>query len=179
MTLAVLAGYGAARILARWPGKRVFLITLLLTAALVDVWPQLDVTPVWKAPPEIYHAIPEGPNTVVADLPVRRGKDGESFAVRYMYFSTFHWHTLVDGNSGWAPPSWLEYVEAMGDFPATEALDYLRTRGVQYFAVHGAFYENPEDFQRIQRVLELRPDVERVTASAFSGGTSELYRFRQ
>ena len=93
-------------------------------------------------------------------------------------FSTFHWHTLVDGNSGWAPPSWLEYFTVMDEFPRDNALRYLRSRGVKYFAVHGAFYENPEEFEKIQEVLGRRSDVERISTARFAGSISELYRFR-
>jgi hypothetical protein len=178
LTLAVLAGYGTARIVQRWPRRRVMLTIGLLTLVAIDVWPRLEVVPIWKSPPAIYSVIPEGPETVVADLPIRRGQQGEFFGVRYMYFSTFHWHTLIDGNSGWAPPSWWDYVEAMEEFPGDEAVQYLRSRGVRYIAVHGSFYEDPKQFDEIQFVLERRPDIERVSAARFNGSTSKLYRLR-
>ena len=81
-------------------------------------------------------------------------------------------------NSGWAPPSWMEYFVAMEDFPDDKALAYLKSRGVQYFAVHGAFYENPADFTKIQHVLQGRTDIARISTARFAGSMSELYRFR-
>src|SRR6185295_11411814 len=56
LTLAILAGFGARRILrhcrsrawenAVWAG--------LLAVVLIDAWPVLGLQPVWKEPPDIY-----------------------------------------------------------------------------------------------------------------------------
>lgn len=57
-----------------------------------------------------------------------------------MYFSTAHWRPLLNGYSGFAPPSYFEMLHALQDFPAASALDYLRGRGVRYLLVHERFY---------------------------------------
>ena len=66
------------------------------------------------------------------------------FDTRYLYFSTFHWHPIVNGNSGYFPKSYEELIKRELDFPSDSAVEYLRTRGVDYVAVHGAFIDRGE-----------------------------------
>ena len=40
----------------------------------------------------------------------------------YMYFSTFHWHPLVNGYSGFSPKSYQDLIRAMADFPDDDTL---------------------------------------------------------
>ena len=107
-----------------------------------------------------------------------RNEGYDLMGFRYMYFSTFHWHRLLDGNSGFFPPSWFELREKTETFPNEDAIAYLKSRGVQYIAIHGGFYEDAELFADIQEMLAQRPDVERLSAARFNGGMSELYRLR-
>ena len=93
-----------------------------------------------------------------ADSPV-----GYFFDTRYLYFSTFHWHPIVNGNSGYFPKSYEELTERERDFPSDSAVEYLRTRGVDYVAVHGAFID-PGKFQKH------RGDARRARRHAAGGG---------
>jgi hypothetical protein len=177
LTLAVGAGYAAASLLSRWAAARRPLTVLLLTLAIVDAWPRLELTSIDPAPPAIYHAIPAEPPSVLAEFPV--GADAVNLlSFQYIYFSTFHWHRLLDGNSGFFPPSWFEYAERTARFPNDESLSYLRSRGVQYFAVHAALYDDRDRAREIQQQLAARSDVERIATAPFRGATSALYRFR-
>ena len=74
----------------------------------------------------------------------------------YLYFSTFHWQTLVNGQSGWLPPSYLDLLEEEKDFPSEKSIAYLRQRGVEYIGVHGAFYD-PKKFAEVIAALDARP----------------------
>jgi hypothetical protein len=94
---------------------------------------------------------------------------------RYMYFSIFHWNRLVNGYSGFAPPSHYKMLDAAKPFPADSALQDLKSRGVEYITVHGAFYA-PEDYHRIVRTLEGRHDVSLVSAAEWGGSESRMYR---
>jgi hypothetical protein len=95
-----------------------------------------------------------------------------------LYFSTFHWQRLVNGNSGFSPASYAEFLEHAGDFPSDAALLYLRERGVEYIAMHGRF-TRPTRYASICRVLDARPDLERVAVAPWQGSESRLYRFRR
>jgi hypothetical protein len=175
LSLAVLAGHAVVRILDRWPAWRRPLFALLLGLVVLDPWPRLQLVPAWREPPSIYGAIPSGSPAILAEFPVTNAR-GDTFGARYIYFSTFHWNRLINGNSGFLPPSWHEFVERTTDFPSGASLAYLRSRGVQYIAVHGGFYADPEEFAAIQRTLANRDDLTRVATARFNGSQSELYR---
>jgi hypothetical protein len=100
------------------------------------------------------------------------------FDTRYLYFSTFHWHPIVNGNSGYFPKSYEELIKRELDFPSDSAVGYLRARGVDYVAVHGAFIDR-EKFERIVSALAMRQDMPLVTAAPWEGSESRLYRLRR
>ena len=99
------------------------------------------------------------------------------FDARYLYFSTFHWQNLVNGNSGFFPPSYFELLAREREFPNEASLNYLRSRGVQYLTMHGRF-TNPDRYGYTVGWLDARPDVELVAAAPWEGGESRLYRLR-
>ena len=145
LTLAVLAGYGVARLLERWPRHR-------RDAHRRDARPHhrrgdaADAPRARVAPnrPRSTPASPAEPAAVLAEFPMPTAPLGYYFDTRYLYFSTFHWHPLVNGNSGYFPKSYEEMTERERDFPSDSAVEYLRSRGVDYVAVHGAFYRARE-----------------------------------
>jgi len=176
MTLAVLAGYGLARMLrARPPAVRVLITAGVLAAVLVEMHPRIRLEPVWPRAPGIYASIRDEPDAVLAEFPMPRDGSESAFDTRYLYFSTFHWHRLVNGNSGHFPPSYLQLLSRMRDFPDDAALAYLRRRGVDYVAVHGRFYP-PPDYEQIIAKLDADPGVSLVATSPWDGSESRLYR---
>jgi hypothetical protein len=177
LTAAVAAGYAAARVFERWPVWRKPALALLMAVTIFEMWPRLEFEEVWRRPPAIYAAV-QNPPAVLAEFPISRHQGQTLLGFNYMYFSTFHWNRILDGNSGFFPPSWFEYVERTADFPSRASVDYLRSRGVQYIVVHGGFYGAIESVELIQRELAAMPGVERVAAARFNGGLSELYRLR-
>jgi len=176
LTLAVLAGYGVARTVRARPRPiRVLIPAIALAAVLVEMRPRIELEPVWLQPPDIYASIENEPDAVLAEFPMPRDALESAFDTRYLYFSTFHWHRLVNGNSGHFPPSYLELLSSMRDFPGDAALAYLRQRGVEYVAVHGRFYL-PSDYRQIIARLDADPAVSLVAASPWEGSESRLYR---
>jgi hypothetical protein len=103
---------------------------------------------------------------------------GYFFDTRYLYFSTFHWHPIVNGNSGYFPKSYEELTDRERDFPSEAAVAYLKARGVDYVAVHGAFFDRAT-FGRIVTALAGRDDMPLVTALPWEGSESRLYRLRR
>ena len=95
----------------------------------------------------------------------------------YLYFSTFHWHNLVNGQSGWLPATYVELVENATSFPSDGSIDYLRRRGVEYITVHGAFYSEETRSAALAGAAE-RADLELVSAVQWEGSQSRLYRLR-
>jgi hypothetical protein len=178
MTLTILAGYGATRLLERWPRKRVMLAGAMLALVIVEALPTLPLQRVWDEPPAIYASIAGAePPAVLAEFPMPSDIYRSDFDARYLYFSTFHWQNLVNGNSGFFPPSYFELLENERDFPNEESLSYLRSRGVQYLTMHGRF-TNPDRYGESVAWLDARPDLELVAAAPWEGAESRLYRLR-
>jgi hypothetical protein len=178
LTLAILAGYGAARLLERWPRQRVALTAAMLAIVVIEAVPIMPLERAWLEPPPIYASIAgRQPPVVLAEFPMPRDIYRSDFDARYLYFSTFHWQNLVNGNSGFFPPSYVQLLERERDFPSEAALSYLRSRGVQYLTMHGRF-TNPERYKYTIAWLDARPDVELVAAAPWEGSESRLYRLR-
>jgi hypothetical protein len=113
---------------------------------------------------------------VLFEWPAPRDWDQFWLDTRYEYFSVFHWHRLVNGNSGFSPPSYLELIGRMRDFPSDASLRYLRARGVQYVAIHRRFGP-PHLYDRAVTMLGRRTDVQLVRKAQWEDGESRLYRF--
>jgi hypothetical protein len=177
LTLAVLAGYGVARLLERRPRHRLALTAVTLGLILIEAMPRMPLERVWPDPPPVYASIPAEPAAVLAEFPMPTEPVGYFFDTRYLYFSTFHWHRLVNGSSGYAPKSYEELIERERDFPSDAAVEYLKRRGVDYVAVHGAFIERGK-FESLVDALEGRADVTLVVAAPWEGSESRLYRLR-
>ncbi|MBE3035375.1 MAG: hypothetical protein IMZ74_19545, partial [Actinobacteria bacterium] len=111
--------------------------------------------------------------------PMPDEKNKQWFDSRYMYFSLWHWNKLVNGNSGFFPPSYDELLERQRDFPSDRAVDYLKARGVDYLAVHGVFMASPERYRATVTRLDARSDVELVTKVRWQGSESRLYRLQR
>src|SRR4051812_31895417 len=111
-SLAVLAGYGAARIAERLRAAAVRRAVLTLLAVLMLLEYASKPLELWTAPtraPESYADLVrdagDGPPSVIFEFPTGAMEDPE-----YLYYSTFHWQWLVNGYSGFFPPSYRKLV---------------------------------------------------------------------
>jgi hypothetical protein len=178
LSLTILAAFGAMRVFERWPRRQTMLAATMLTLAVGEALPVLPLQPVWKAPPPIYDSIAgREPPAVLAEFPMPPNVYRSDFDARYLYFSTFHWQHLVNGNSGFFPPSYFELLANENDFPNEAALQYLRSRHVEYLTIHGRF-TNQARYDETVLWLDGRSDVELVSATPWEGAESRLYRLR-
>jgi hypothetical protein len=178
LTLAVLAGFGVARLLERRPRGRTAITAALVGLILLEAMPRMPLERVWPIPPPVYEAVASEPSAVLAEFPMPTAPLAYFFDTRYLYFSTFHWHPIVNGNSGYFPRSYEEMTERQRDFPSESAVNYLQTRGVDYVVVHGAFLDRGK-FDEIVATLDGRPDMSLVVAAPWEGGESRLYRLQR
>ena len=63
----------------------------------------------------------------------------------YMLGSTVHWQPILNGYSGYFPPSFFELMEYCETFPDERSVAYLKSRGVDLIVVHGG-YMPPDKF---------------------------------
>jgi hypothetical protein len=178
MTLAILCGYGATRLLVRWPRARGAILFAMLTPMMIEALPDIRLEPVWAEPPAIYASLAAQPPGVLAEFPTPDQTGDVGLDTRYMYFSTFHWQKLLNGHSGFFPQSYIEFADRTRDFPSDAAMRYLRDRSVEYIGWHGAF-TNAEHYRRTAALLDARPDLELVAVAPWQGSESRLYRFRR
>ena len=72
----------------------------------------------------------------------------------YVYWSTVHWHGLVDAYSGFAPPDYASLERILAGFPDDLSRQALLMRHVRYVVVHRDLYRPwnpPLNFDRIHR----------------------------
>jgi hypothetical protein len=91
-----------------------------------------------------------------------------------MYLSTFHWHPILNGASGFEPPWYASLVSLSRQFPADAALDALGRQGAEYIVLHESYYRSA--FPRVVAAAEAQPRLEFVGTSTWEEGESRLYR---
>src|SRR4029079_19438146 len=97
----------------------------------------------------------------------------------YMYYSTFHWKPLVNGYSGFFPPSYMDFLWAMRSFPDAPSIDFLRRRGATYIVLDADIYEamQPGAYPQTTATLDGNAGVTLIGRIAGTGGGS-IYRLR-
>jgi len=163
-SLAILAGYGAARIAGRLRSEttRRAVLTLIGVVMLIEY----ASTPIelWAAPrrpPEVYadlvRDVGDGPTSVIFEFPTGMMEDPE-----YLYYSTFHWQNLVNGYSGFFPPSYVQIVNAVRDFPDDRSISAIKQRGTRYLVIHGEWLYGAR-YEELVAALDRRPDMKLVS----------------
>ncbi len=157
--LAIASGYAVAALRLRSRQGGLALVTVLSVLFLIEA--PVSTFPVnqtggsqGKEPPEarvyppgrtpgLYADIAAlGPDTVLLELPV-----GEpNWDIRAVFYSSGHWHRLVNGYSGFFPPHYGALVAGLADPARNEALSWTALRGSQatHVLVHEQAYRAAE-----------------------------------
>ncbi|MXZ71364.1 MAG: hypothetical protein F4Z04_07655 [Acidobacteria bacterium] len=159
--LAALAGIGWSavreRLNPRWQtAAAAGLLALATVESLHAPIPYRELTRGEWYPP-IYGMLEAAPPGPIAELPVPRSVFFHENA-RYLLASTQHWRPILNGFGGFYPASYAEAVRRLATFPSDDAVDYLRSVGVQTVIVHG----NRMRYFHFRRVLaeaDRRSDV--------------------
>jgi hypothetical protein len=110
---------------------------ILLAVCLEYSMKPLERIELSGTPPDVYRVLQQLPDSLILELPVAEPeRDGVSIDPFYMYYSTFHWHRLVNGYSGFIPPRYTRLIEILRTFPDTRSIRELRARNVDYVIVH-------------------------------------------
>jgi hypothetical protein len=163
-SLAVLAGYGAARIgeIVRTARMRRAIFVALGAILLLEY--ASKPLPLWRAPttpPAAYADIGrdrgDSPTAVIFEFPTGHMEDPE-----YLYYSTFHWQYLMNGYSGFFPPSYVKVVKAVASFPDATSFDAIRSHGARYIVVHGEWLYGAR-YEELIAELDRRADLTLVS----------------
>jgi hypothetical protein len=101
----------------------------------------LDLRDMSANTPAVYEWIRTNADGPLVEYPAGglEGRIGPQDAT-YMYYSTTHWWPILNGYSGFVPPSYLELLDRLRGFPDAPSIAYLRHRGVHSLLVHERFY---------------------------------------
>lgn len=152
--VAALAGFGFAALSSGLkPVARRVAAAVVVTVLLAEyrVRP-LALVPYPNEAPPLYAWLAAQPPGVVAELPMPPPTALPGDDARYSYLSTFHWHPLLNGYSGFHPHSYLDRVETLQAFPEEAAITRLRADGTRYLVVHFEAYE-PHEREQIRTAL--------------------------
>jgi hypothetical protein len=163
-SLAVLAGYGATRIVERLDTPRMRRLVLTALGLLMLVEYASTPIPLWAAPlhpPESYTDLVrdagDSPTSVIFEFPTGAMEDPE-----YLYYSTFHWQYLVNGYSGFFPPSYLKIVHAVRGFPDETSMNVIKSHGARYLVIHGEWLYGAR-YEELVADLDRRADLALVS----------------
>jgi hypothetical protein len=175
-SLAVLAGYGIARLSRslRTP-SRWLLAALASIVMLVESRPLLPFVHVSTEPNPIYAWFDGRPPAVVAELPPGNHETLD-IEFGYLYASTFHWQRLVNGSSGFTPPSYWDFADAVVGFPDDRAMALLAQRGVDYVLVHEDGYGGRALYRAVVARATERRALREVSRAEQGGYEVRLYQ---
>jgi hypothetical protein len=166
--LAVLAGYGAARIARRtWaPGVLAVAGVLIIadsaamplgmnhTWGVSEATPPARVYPIATAPP-VYRRVATLPaGSVIAEFPF----GDNAWEIRYVFYAAAHGKPILNGYSGAFPPAYLRRVAALRRL-ATDgdtAWQALVEAGATHVVVHVPAFANPNEPRMLSAWLEGR-----------------------
>ena len=159
--LAALAGIGWSAVRARIPPRwhTAAVASLLVLATIESLHAPIPYRPLQRNEwyPPIYRALETAPAGPIAELPLPRPGLFHQNA-RYLLASTQHWRPILNGFGGFFPDSYAVADRRLATFPSDDAVDYLRSVGVQTVIVHG---DRLRTFQlhRLLRLAARQPDV--------------------
>jgi hypothetical protein len=174
-TMSVLAGFGflyLERRLAGRPARR-----LLLGATLIAIGFESGSSPLLLAEqptavPPVYRFLQRATPSVIIEFPMK------DLNPTYMFWSTYHWHSLVNGYSGYRPDDAIDTMATMASFPDDESVARLEELKVRYVLVHQAFYSR-DDYVEIMAAIAERPElIPNGRYRDWVGGDTQIFELR-
>ena len=178
MTLALLAAFTVRRVLARCRTRatRTLVFAALVAAVGFDLWPRLELEPVWAQPPAIYSATAGSPDAVLAEFPIRAHMGPSAEGLPFMYFSLWHWTNMINGYSGFFPLTNDALLARVEPFPDPKAIEALAAQGVTHVSVNCALYVDPRGCVRVLEGADRSPRLRRVVQTRWQGAVVCLYQ---
>ena len=137
LMVAIVAGYGVAALERRIRNRKVWLAVAGALVVLVNV--EVLRAPVgwtrFNGIPPAYDALINEHRAVIVELPFPLPTQW-FLNTPYMLNSTRHWQPMLNGYSGFRPPSYVKSYDAAAKFPADESLIALHALGVTHVVLH-------------------------------------------
>lgn len=177
---SLLAAIGSAT-LARTIGTRpraAALAVVVLALMVVESMAVVDVRRMPREAPPIYAYLATLPPTVLAHAPWPVEGVLPGFEADFIYFAQYHRHRIVNGNSGFYPPSYLAFLERAWNLPGDQAMAALREAGVEYLLVHERYFPSPAALGDSVFRLEQRGDLQPMATYADEPGRGNVRVYR-
>ena len=136
LSVAALAGFGVVALRRATP-PRVWpqlASALVIAAAAESFVAPLGLSPFDGIAP-VYSHLPADAATRVVEIPFY-GASSSQFHASYMLNSTAHWRPIVNGYSGFQPPSFYQHAQVLQGFPDDASRALLRELGITHVFVH-------------------------------------------
>jgi hypothetical protein len=174
VAIGLLAAAGVVKLRHRWGKERYWPAVACGVIALVNVESlraPLKYKP-FEGVPAIYDVLQSADHVAVLELPVfpRTGVFGNA---TYMVNATAHWKPLVNGYSGFVPPSYYLTARTLNRFPDPESFAWLRANGVTTVVVHRADFARRKGKRQLA-LVDRAPELE-LNASS---GDITIFRIR-
>jgi hypothetical protein len=155
LSVAVLAGFGVDSLrrtlpVRAWPG---FTLGLLLATFAETFVAPLGLTRFDGIPP-IYSHVPRDARSLVVEIPFF-GSTTSQFHASYMLNSTASWRPIVNGYSGFQPPSFYQHAQVLQGFPDDASFALLHRLGITHVFVHTT-QVSQETLEQISRDSRLK-----------------------
>jgi hypothetical protein len=145
LALAVLAARGLQRLTTSRVGVGLATAALLAESCIAPI-PMPDWVKVYgtrRPTPPVYEWLArQPPGSSVLELPMAddwSALDQPAWhESTYMLWSTRHWQPLANGYAGTEPPAYRQLRGLVRRFPAADAREAIRARGIRYVVVHRA-----------------------------------------
>ena len=174
LTLSIFAGFGARRVLRRCRSRTCehAVFAALIAFVMIDAWPVMTLSPVWREPPAIYNGLKGTSGVILAEFPMLADETGN---IPFMYFSLWHWSPMVNGYSGFIPKSYGDFRKDIATFPSAEAVAALRRRGVTHVTVNcGLGYRGCGE---LRGAMRFSPYLRLIADTEWLGLPAQLYEF--
>jgi hypothetical protein len=166
LALSILAGLGATA-LRQNMGRMARKVFTCILGALVLLESFSVPLPLVQVPPPapVYRWLAAQPGKpVILELPMPVKNEDRWKETAYVYASIFHWKPLVNGYSGYFPPSYFSLCEVMQRFPDPSSLEAINKFRVTYVLWHSAQYDS---LQKARIITQLASTKELISVVRF------------
>jgi hypothetical protein len=177
--VSALAAIGVARLQRGFAHPRWWSagIAVVVSAQLIEYTTITATRQLPSRPPNLYAWLGEQSPTVIAHFPMPSPDALPGHEAEYEYFAQYHRHTLVNGNSGFYPQTYLQLLHDVRGFPDARALEALRRKDVTIVIVHATHYD-AEDYADLTGSLQDNQDLEPLGTFLDDRGAARVYRMR-
>jgi hypothetical protein len=137
LAMSVFAAAGTAWLHQRY-GRAARVATVLLIPLLLSEWYVVGfVKPQSEPIPDVYHYLARVSARGVVSLPIHRGAEWY-LEPGYLYYSTAHWHPIVNGAGRSEPADYYWIAGHMMAFAGPNSARTMRRLGIDYVVLHAA-----------------------------------------